>query len=234
MFNWYKDKFVTAIITAAGSGRRMGADVNKVFLNLGQRPIIDRTIEKIYRSSYVDHIVLVIRKEDEKKIEDVLLSYDRKKFILVYGGPTREDSTYRGLMALPEETDLVVGHDGARPFITSKKIDQAIETLKDYDGLVFGVASKDTIKLVGQEGIVEKTLDRSCLYNIQTPQIFKKDILLFAYEEARKKGLKATDDSGLVEAYGGQIVLFEGDYSNIKITTIEDLAYGEILLKREL
>lgn len=230
----YEGKFVTAIISAGGSGSRMGAGKNKLFLELNHRTILARTIDKIYRSSYVDHIIIVVRKEDRAQVEKLIDAYDRQIFSLAPGGASRQESIYNGLKLLPEDTKLVLSHDGARPFVATDKIDRAIETLEDYDGLVFGVAVKDTIKVVRPRGDIEATPNRKYLYHIQTPQIFHKDIMVKAYEKALIEDIEVTDDSQIVEVFGGRVKLFEGDYSNIKITTVEDLSYGEMLLKREL
>lgn len=150
---------------------------------------------------------------------------------IVAGGQERQDSIYRGLQSLPEECDLVVVHDGARPLVTPQILTEAIKEAQLSKASVVAVPVKDTIKQVNREGFVEKTLNRAELVSVQTPQVFKKEIILKAYEEAFKKGIYGTDDASLVELWGIKVKVVMGSYENIKITTPEDIELALSLIR---
>ena len=136
-------------------------------------------------------------------------------------------------MAIDEKTDIVVCHDGVRPFIKPSIIKRAIDEMENHNAAIVAVPSKDTIKYADKNGFVEYTPNRERLYNVQTPQVFKKDILIKAYENVFDENIKVTDDSSLLEMMGEKVQIVLGDYSNIKITTKEDLLYGELILRQE-
>lgn len=228
-----KQKYITAVLTAAGTSRRMGAGISKQFLKIGNKMIIQRTIDIFDNMEEVDDIILIVRKDDINIYEKEILPNVKKPIKLVIGGNTREESTYNGILALDEKTDIVVCHDGVRPFIKPNIIIKAIEEMENNNAAIVAVPSKDTIKYADKNGFVEYTPNRDRLYNVQTPQVFKKDILIKAYENVFDENIKVTDDSSLLEMMGEKVQIIIGDYSNIKITTKEDLLYGELILKQE-
>lgn len=225
-----ENKFVSVIIAAAGMSNRMGSKINKAFLLINDKPILAHTIEKFERSKYIDEIIIVC-KEDE-------IDYTRKEIVnrykftkvvnIVKGGKERQDSVYNGIKAISVNADIVLTHDGARPFIRTETINKAVETVLNCDACVVGVRVKDTIKSVNEDDTVHHTPKRSLLWQAQSPQCFKKDVLLRGYEHAIKENILATDDSALVEFAGVEVKMLEGHYDNIKITTPEDLVIAEI------
>lgn len=227
--------YITAVVSAAGSGSRMGFDRNKLLIELKNKTILQRTLEALKQSSCIDHFVLVIRKEDEEDIRQSILPNlftDKNQISLVYGGKTREESTWHGLQAIPDQTDYVLYHDGARPFVSQEVVARTVQALEenDVDGAICVVPVKDTIKVINQKKMVETTPKRSNLVAVQTPQVFKKASILSAYEKALEEDVYTTDDSQIVELFGGKIITVQGDYENLKITTKDDLLMGELIL----
>lgn len=230
-----KDRFignVTAVITAAGKGTRMNSDLNKQYIEIAGIPVLSRTIEAFQQCKEVDSIILVVNEEDinfcrHKIVEHYNFS---KVKSLVSGGAERQNSVYKGLCAVCEDCKIVLIHDGARPFVTNKNIIDAINAAKTYGACGVGVKLKDTIKLCDQNGFVESTPDRNSLWNIQTPQAFKYNIIRNAHEKAIQSNYIGTDDMVLVERQGIPVKIVQGNYQNIKITTPEDLAIGESIV----
>ena len=225
---------VTAIIVAGGSGKRMGMAIKKQYILLNKKEVLAHTLEVFNKSTLIDAIILVVSKEEIEKVKiEIVEKYALHKVKkIVAGGAERQDSVYNGLMATSEDTKYVMIHDGARPFIKEAVLKKALEVTLEKEATVVAVPVKDTIKIVdNKENKVIDTPDRSTLWSIQTPQTFTKELLLKAYEYAKRESLVVTDDSMLVEAYGKSVYIVEGDYTNIKITTPEDLIIGEALLK---
>ncbi len=226
------DSYLTALITAAGSGSRMGHEKGKLFLKIGSKTVIERTLEVFDSIEKIKSIVLVIRERDEEMMKKIAQKL-KKPVRLVFGGASREESTYNGLKALEEDCDVVICHDGARPFIRKNIIEQCLEEIKNQDGVIVAVPVKDTIKCVDQNAMVDYTPNRELLYQVQTPQVFRKEIIMEAYEINKEEKIKVTDDSSLVEKLGKKVKIVVGDYTNIKITTKEDLFVGEKILELE-
>lgn len=225
---------VTAIIVAGGSGKRMGMAIKKQYILLNNKEVLAHTLEVFNKSTLIDTIILVVSEEEIEKVRvEIVEKYALHKVKkIVAGGAERQDSVYNGLMATSEDTKYVMIHDGARPFIKEAILKKALEVTLEKEATVVAVPVKDTIKVVDcKESKVIDTPDRSTLWSIQTPQTFTKELLLKAYEYAKRESLVVTDDSMLVEAYGKSVYIVEGDYTNIKITTPEDLIIGEALLK---
>lgn len=224
---------VAAIIVAGGSGKRMGMGIKKQFIELEGKSVLAHTVEAFNKCKVVDEIIVVVGKEDQEKVKrEVIKLYGYTKVTrVVEGGAERQDSVYNGLMATSKETEYVMIHDGARPFISGEIIERALTSTKEKEATVVAVPVKDTIKVVKETLEVEATPNRNTLWSVQTPQSFKREILVRAYDDAKAKKLQVTDDSMLVEAYGHKVYIVEGDYNNIKITTPEDLAIGQAILK---
>ncbi|CEP90957.1 2-C-methyl-D-erythritol 4-phosphate cytidylyltransferase [[Clostridium] sordellii] len=221
------------IIVAAGTGSRMKKDINKQFIKLDNKEIIAYTIDKFYINNEIDDIVVVIKKDEEDYFkENILEKYNFKNIKIAYGGEERQDSVYNGIQKLDKNCEVVLVHDGARPFVTEEIINNSIQEAKKHNAVVVGVKVKDTIKVVGEEGNIVDTPNRKYLWSVQTPQVFKYDIITKAYENAYNENYYGTDDAMLVEKIGYNVKMIEGSYDNIKITTQEDLNFGEQILRK--
>ncbi len=226
-------KKITAIVLAAGSGRRMGGDIPKQYMELSGKPVIYYSL-KVFQDSVVDDIVLVV--------SDEYIEYCRKEIVerygfskvtdIISGGRERYDSVRNGLEVC-ESADYVLIHDGARPLITGDMVKRSIATLEEETGCSVAVKAKDTIKISDENDYGVDTPDRRYVWQVQTPQSFHRRELVAAYEKLAASGDTAiTDDTMIMERYGGvKIKLIDGSYANIKITTPEDLALAEVLLE---
>ncbi|CED95049.1 MULTISPECIES: 2-C-methyl-D-erythritol 4-phosphate cytidylyltransferase [Romboutsia] len=219
------------VIVAAGTGSRMNMGINKQFIKLEGKEIIAYTIEKFYNNSNIEDIVVVV-KEDESDFfkKEILDKYNFKNIKIAYGGKERQDSVYNGLKLLDKKCHVVLIHDGARPFVSDKIIDNCIEEAKNHKAVVVGVPVKDTIKVIDKDKYIVDTPNRSVLWAVQTPQTFDYNILIDSYKDAFKNGFYGTDDAMLVERIGYKVKMVEGSYNNIKITTQEDLNIGSQIL----
>ena len=226
---------VTALIPAAGMGRRMGRKVAKQFLPLGDKPMLAHTLLMFQRASEIDDIIPILSQEDmESCLRDVIEQFHITKVrTLVVGGKERQDSVMNGLRKLEKDASIVLVHDGVRPFVTAEMIRESVEHAKKGECVAVGVPLKDTIKEVDDRRQVRHTLERSRLWAIQTPQAFPVKTLKRAYEEAYKHNVYGTDDAMLAERAGFTVRVIMGSYENIKITTPEDLILAEEILKRK-
>lgn len=221
------------VIVAAGSGSRMKRDINKQFIKLDGKEIIAYTIEKFYKSEDIGDIVIVIKENEEKYfIENIINKYGFDNIKLAYGGKERQDSVYNGIKKLNRNCEIVLIHDGARPFVNEDIIKNSIKETKENNAVVVGVPVKDTIKVVDSDGNIVDTPNRSLLWSVQTPQSFKYEIITKAYEYAYSNDYYGTDDAMLVEHIGYNVKMIEGSYDNIKITTEEDLHFGIQILNK--
>ena len=221
-----------AVIVAAGKGKRMGTEISKQFLPLRGKEILAHTVEKFEHAENIRDIVLVTGQDSLQDVQDMAQEYGWQKIIsVVAGGKERQDSVWNGLLAVSEDTEIVLIHDGVRPFVTEDILNLSIETAVEVGGCVAGVPAKDTIKVCNSENIAVDTPDRSTLWQIQTPQTFQKERIVKAYKQAKDAGFIGTDDASLAEysGYPGKVIM--GSYRNIKITTQEDLLIGEAFLK---
>lgn len=225
---------VTALIPAAGMGKRMGKAVAKQFLPLGDKPMLAHTLLVFQRAAEIDEIIPVLSEEDmESCLRDVIEQYHITKVkTLVVGGKERQDSVANGLQKLEKDASIVLVHDGVRPFVTLEMIKESVEFAKKGECVAVGVPIKDTIKEVDGKRMVRRTLERNRLWAIQTPQAFPVKILKHAYEESYQHDRHGTDDATLVERAGGKVRVIMGSYENIKITTPEDLILAEEILRR--
>lgn len=233
--------FVTAVVTGAGLGTRMGHLHNKMLIDIDGSQVLLRALRALHQSGAFDAYVVVV-KEDIRQIvaSEILPKVFGENFSNVQvclGGETRQDSVKAGLDHLPPETEIVAVHDGARPFLAKPVIDRLLARVEkgDVDGAICVIPMKDTIKYVGEDGLVKMTPNRARLFAAQTPQVFWKKPLLNAYQKAIWEEIPITDDAQMVEIFGGTIATVPGDEANIKITTPVDLLFGErILSEREL
>ena len=223
------------IIVAAGSGSRMNMGINKQFIKLKDKEIIVYTLEKFYKHKNIDEIVVVVKEEEAEFFKNEIIDkYNFENIKIAYGGKERQNSVYNGLKMLDDKCDIVLVHDGARPFISEKLIDSCIEEAKNHNAVVVGVPVKDTIKVINEDNDIVETPERSKLWAVQTPQTFNYDILVKSYEDAFENEFYGTDDAMLVERIGYKVKMIEGSYNNIKITTQEDLNIGKQILQFEL
>lgn len=221
---------VSAIILAGGKGKRMGKDISKQFILVKDKPIIYYTIKKFIECKLIDEIILVLPKDEiEYCKKEVLEKYSLKIDKIVEGGKERQDSVYNGLKSV-ENSDIVLIHDGARPFVSERIISEGIKNAIKYGAAAPGVTPKDTIKVKDEKSFSKETPKRETLVAIQTPQVFKKDIIIKCHERIKKDNITVTDDTMVVEKCGYKVYLYEGDYTNIKITTPEDLILCEYLV----
>ena len=222
---------VAAIVAAAGKGERLKSKVHKPFVALGKDPILLHTLRALDNSSLIGEIIVVANQADLPKARLLLKKAKLKKFKdIVAGGKRRMDSVRNGLAAISEDTDYIIIHDGCRPFIDNKMISSVLDAAEIFGAAIAGVPVKPTIKEVEKGNFVAATLKREALVDVQTPQAFKKDILLRAYDRAFAEGADATDDAALVERLGIKVKVVDGSYRNIKITTPEDLRYAKMLI----
>lgn len=228
----YKDYYVSAIIAAAGMSNRMGSKVNKQFINIGNEPVLAHTLRKFESSSYIDEIILIAKESEvEYCRKEIVKKFGFKKVRkIIKGGKERQDSIYNGILALNERADIVLTHDGARPFVKVENIEDGIKGVIEHDACVIGVPVKDTIKVVDNLSDVHHTPNRSFVWAAQTPQCFWRSIIQTGYEYAIDEEIVGTDDSSLVEKAGYDVKMIMGSYDNIKITTPEDLIIAESLL----
>lgn len=222
----------TAIFPAAGHGKRMMAGINKVFMNLAGTPILIHTLKSFSKCSEIDNLVIVASGDDISFIKTILDKVSGlKPYKIVLGGSERQYSVRNGLAAVEPDTDIVLVHDAARPLVSEDIVLRTIAAAKEFGGAVAGVQAKNTIKICDENGFVKYTPDRNTLWEIQTPQAFKLDILVEAHELASRDDFLGTDEASIVERSGHPVKIVEGDYSNIKITTPEDVILAEEFLR---
>ncbi len=218
---------VSAIIPAAGLGIRMGSNIPKQFLLLDGKPILHHTLSVLDQCSVVDEIVLVVSEEEMGQAQQQIQDSHPKVTKVITGGKERQDSVGKGLQSLDSETDIVVVHDGVRPFVSPDLIRETVEAARDFGAAITAIPVSDTIKKVNEGGLVERTVDRSGLWRVQTPQTFQVSLLKKAFEKAQADNFYGTDESSLIEYLGREVKVIPGSEFNIKITRSEDLVLGE-------
>lgn len=225
----------TAIVLAAGQGKRMGTTVQKQYLEIQEKPVLYYSLNAFQQSSIIDEIVLVVGEGQKEYCQQEFV--DKFQFTkvsqIVYGGSERYFSVWNGLQVITD-SDYVYIHDGARPFVTEDIIERAFESVKSEDACVVGMPVKDTIKIADSNGYADYTPNRSLVWLIQTPQVFEMSLIKEAYAKLMElEEVPVTDDAMVVEQMlGKKVKLVEGSYENIKITTPEDLFVAESFLKK--
>jgi 2-C-methyl-D-erythritol 4-phosphate cytidylyltransferase len=220
---------LSAVVVAAGRSQRMGFD--KLLTPLAGRPLLLHTLERLFLTDAPREIVLVVRPGSEAEMERVIAPLGRQGSVrLVAGGAQRQDSVWNGLQAVSADSEFVMVHDAARPFVTRELIDTVLAAAKISGAAVCGAPCSDSLKEVGEDGLVTRTVDRARLWTVQTPQIFRTRLLLDAYRGALATGATFTDDTAVVEAMGHpvRIALYHG--INLKVTTPTDWKVAEIFL----
>ncbi|MBG9447807.1 2-C-methyl-D-erythritol 4-phosphate cytidylyltransferase [Cytobacillus firmus] len=219
------------ILPAAGQGKRMGAGRNKLLLEIGDVPVFIHTLKVFESDPECTGIVLAINPQDEEEMRILLKQHQIKKVAaMVEGGKERQHSVYNAAKAASSE-EVVLVHDAARPFITRDLLQPLVKAAWEKGAAVLAVPLKDTVKKADGHLITE-TLERSCLWAVQTPQAFRVSSLLEAHRKADGDGFLGTDDASLVERLGNEVVIVEGSYDNIKLTTPEDIYFAEAIIKK--
>jgi len=222
--------FVSAIVVAAGRGRRFRGEISKPFLKIKAHPVIIYPLIVLSRHSDIKEIIVVGNPDNIDDLRSIIKKYKVKKVSkVILGGRERQDSVLKGLKETSKDADLVLIHDGVRPFISRGLVNALIKEAHIRKAAILGVPVKATIKLSDKKNYVRKTLDRDYLYEIQTPQVYERKLLLKAYEMYGNK--RVTDDAALIEKMGLKVKIVLGDYSNIKITTIEDFLIAKEIAK---
>lgn len=222
--------YVTAVVLAAGSGLRFKSKICKPLVEIDSQPIIIYCLKVLSSHPNIDDIVIAVNSQNFKVLLKKIRQYriDKIKDI-VLGGKERQDSVANCLKVLDSRTELILIHDGVRPFIDKGMVSRVITEAKKSGAAILGMPMKATVKLVDHRGIVRKTLNRDELWEVQTPQVFRKKLILGAFEKFGH--LPVTDDAMLVEKLGSKVSMVRGSYSNIKITTPEDLIIAGAILK---
>ena len=218
-----------AIVLGAGSGSRMKIEKSKLLLEIKNKTVIERSVDAFLDISDIDEVIVTIREQDIEAFSE-LIADERVTFVI--GGDTRQESVKNAVETI-DDCELIIIHDGARPLIKAEDIEKTIREAKEYGAAATGVRVKDTIKILDKYGFVETTPDRSTLFSVQTPQIFNFYLYKQALEKAEKEGRDFTDDCQLLEFAGHKVKMVEGSYSNIKITTPEDIPLAESILERK-
>ncbi|RAM49572.1 MAG: 2-C-methyl-D-erythritol 4-phosphate cytidylyltransferase [Hapalosiphonaceae cyanobacterium JJU2] len=220
------------LIPAAGSGRRMGSNRNKLLLQVRARPIIAWTLLAAQASDEISWIGIISQSIDWQDFKQIIADLQLTKSVeLIQGGSTRQESVYNGLQSLPANAVQVLIHDGARCLATPDLLNRCAEAIRQCPGLIAAVPVKDTIKVVDENGIIQSTPDRSQLWAAQTPQGFDVKLLKECHAEGVAQGWEVTDDAALFEKCGYQVQIVQGEETNLKVTTPQDLAIAEFIFK---
>ena len=224
----------TALVLAAGQGKRMGTKIQKQYLELGNKPVLYYALRAFEDSPMIDEVILVVGEDQENYCrEEIVSKYEFQKVTYILtGGAERYHSVWNGLQKVKE--GFVFIHDGARPFVTKEIIQRAYEEVVLCDACVVGMPVKDTIKVSDEEGFVKDTPDRSTLWMIQTPQVFRTSLVKEAYRQLMEQAeIRVTDDAMVVEQMlGRKVKLVLGSYENLKITTPEDIEIATSFLRK--
>ncbi len=227
-------KNVTAVIPAAGLGKRLGASVSKPYVCLNNKPLLAYTLTALEKSEKVKTIILVVEKNQISRAKSLVSRYNiRKVALVIRGGLTRSESVRNGIFSLGKDTDFVLIHDGARPFVSVALIDKCIRAAELYKAAICAVPCVATIKSVDNNLNVISTFDRNKLWEAQTPQVFSYKIIKKAYESLDKGNKIFFDDASLVEQLPHKVKIVPGEYFNIKITTRADLEIARAILRRK-
>ena len=218
-----------AIVPAAGRGKRLGARVKKPFVLLKGLPLVSYALKALNSSKYIDAIIIASERSCVDSFKSLVRQFKLKKVIhIVVGGKTRYDSVRNCLNKMPPSFDIVLIHDGARPFLQRSAIKDSIRLAEIAGACIVAVPETDTVKLVDKGLVIKKTLDRTRIFRAQTPQAFRRELIKKAYGRSGRREI--TDDASMVEMLGKPVKIIKGSYRNIKVTTKEDLKLAEVLL----
>lgn len=226
----------TAIIVAAGTGSRLGGALSKTYLPIAGRAMVLRTLDQVFASRSVSKAVLVVAENDFPRCQALLEtdpSVRDRPWVLQAGGATRQESVARGLQRLDPDCEIVLIHDGARPFVSPDLIDRCVAMARSKLAVVAGLPVRETIKVVSENRHILSTPPRNSLWEIQTPQVFQRGLIVEAFERAARQGIRGTDDAMLVENLGKPVFVLDGEPTNIKITVAADLIFAEALAREQ-
>jgi len=222
----------SGIIVAGGKSERMGADIDKAFLSLGTKPVVLYSLFAFEKCSDIDEVILVVRKDRIEAARQAVRMFGCNKVKkIVAGGTLRQKSVINGIKEVDKETDIVVVHDGARPCVSANLISQTVASAKQHGSGIAAVKITDTVKSVDKGMVISETIDRSKLWLVQTPQAFKINLLKKALTFIVKKKIKVTDEASAVELVSKGVRLVAASFSNIKITTPDDLTFAAALMR---
>jgi 2-C-methyl-D-erythritol 4-phosphate cytidylyltransferase len=225
----------SAIIVAAGKGTRMGPNVDKTFLEIAGRPVVAHTWKRFADAKCIDEIILVVRDGMQPAFQEIAEKFLLKKpFRLVVGGKERQDSVWNGLEAVSPETEIVAIQDAARPCTSEALIEATIAAARETGAAAAAQPMTDTVKESADGKLIERTLDRSRLWSVQTPQTFRLEVIKRALAEVRRQNLSVTDDTAACELIGQPVRLVVSAQPNPKVTRPEDLAYFSVLLQNAI
>lgn len=221
-----------ALVPAAGRGLRMGGRMPKQFLSLGGHPLILHSLRVLQASPAIHEIILAVPPNDmDYCLKEIVAKHHFTKVTkVVPGGAERQDSVRHALEAVHDEVDVVLVHDAVRPFLTERMVEEVVSMARAKGAAIIALPMKDTVKQVGADHVIERTVDRAGLWLAQTPQAFRRDWLLAAHRRAHGEGVRATDDAYLMEWCGYSVSVVEGSGENIKVTRPEDMVIGEAIL----
>ena len=223
---------VCAVVPAGGTGTRMGGTVPKQFLELNGKPILYYTLKTLQDCGIISELILVV---PEKEYDNACTDWLGKPEIVtkvVVGGEKRQDSVYNGFCELSPQTEIVLVHDGVRPFLSHQMIKESVDAAREYGAAITAIPVNDTIKRVDDSGLVSQTVDRDGLWRVQTPQVFRYELLQEAFKKANSEKFYGTDEGTLIEHLGKPVKVVEGSEQNIKITRPEDLRLSEIFISK--
>jgi 2-C-methyl-D-erythritol 4-phosphate cytidylyltransferase len=223
---------VCAVVPAGGAGTRMGGTVPKQFQVLNGKPILYYTLKTLQDCGIISELILVV---PEKEYDNACTNWLGKPEIVtkvVIGGEKRQDSVYNGFCEVSPQTDIVLVHDGVRPFLSLRMIQESVDVAREYGAAITAIPVYDTIKRVDTSGLVSQTVDREGLWRVQTPQAFRYELLKQAFKKAHSEKFYGTDEGTLIEHLGKKVKVVEGSERNIKITRPEDLSLSEIFISK--
>lgn len=229
---------LVAIVPAAGAGKRLGLGINKAFVKLNGAPLLVHCLAMLEKTQMVRQAIVVLAPDEAEEGGKLLATYQKNyfpnlPFKIAQGGRERQDSVANALAAVPKDAEYIAVHDGARPFAGQEVFARTLAMAKKYGAAIAAVPVKNTIKVVDENGLVVDTPVRAALKAVQTPQIFRADLLRSAYAFLQAHPAAVTDDASVVELLGHKVAVAEGRYENIKVTTPEDLVLAEYFLKQE-
>lgn len=229
----FSEFHVTAIVPAGGRGTRFGTSIPKQFIQIKNRPILFYCLRQLENAPDVSEIIIPVHVEWQSQMTNWIKEWKFQKIShIIAGGPERQDSVARALEVLSPHTQWILVHDAVRPLISLEKIHEVVEAGYEYGAAILAIPSRNTIKRC-KEGWVEETVDRETFWQVQTPQVFRREVLVSAYKKALEQGFYGTDDAMLVERLGHPVRVVLGEEQNIKITTAYDMQWVEMFLQKE-
>ena len=225
---------VCAVVPAGGAGTRMGGTVPKQFLELNGKPILYYTLKTLQDCGIISELILVVPEKEYENACDEWLGKPEIVTKIVIGGEKRQDSVYNGFCEVSPQTEIVLVHDGVRPFLSRRMIQESVDVAREYGAAITAIPLYDTVKRVDSSGLVSQTVDREGLWRVQTPQVFRYEILKEAFKKANSEKFYGTDEGTLIEHLGKPVKVVEGSERNIKITRPEDLRLSEIFISKAL